>query len=282
MVVAGAHFAADLAERAPVATPYPVWYDVAAQTKSRRLTVAFRAVLAIPHLFVLSVLGPIAYLVTIVGWLSIVFSARYDASLASFPLMYLRWLARVYGYIALLRDEYPPFGSGSYPVLFEVSYQDRRSRLRTFFRLPLLLPQYVVLYFLFVVWSAAVALAWFAILLSGAYPEGLRRLVVGLTRWLLRVFAYALLLRDEYPPFSLALDERLPAWLLASAPPYVPALEPLPSTPAYVESEVPAPSEPAEAGETTGFFAFPPSRGPAPSTTPEPDSPEPPSESPSE
>jgi Domain of unknown function (DUF4389) len=239
-------------------------------------------VLAIPHLIVLSVLGPIAYLVTIVGWLSIVFSARYDASLASFPLMYLRWLARVYGYVALLRDEYPPFGSGAYPVLFEVSYQVRRSRLRTFFRLLLLLPQICVLYVLLVAWYAGVALAWFAILLSGAYPEGLRRLVVGLTRWLLRVFAYALLLRDEYPPFSLALDERLPAWLVASAPASVPGPELSPSAPAYVEPEVPALSEPEEGGETTGFFAFPPLRRPAFGTTPESESPRPPPEPPPE
>jgi len=48
-----------------------------------------------------------------------------------------------------------------------------------------------------------VAIAWFAILLTGRYPKGLFDFVVGVGRWALRVQAYALLLvTDRYPPFS--------------------------------------------------------------------------------
>ena len=43
--------------------------------------------------------------------------ARY-AKLAAF---YLRWRVRAVAYTALLRDEYPPFGDGPYPVELELS-----------------------------------------------------------------------------------------------------------------------------------------------------------------
>jgi hypothetical protein len=63
--------------------------------------------------------------------------------------------------------------------------------------------------------AAVVALiAWFAILFTGRYPEGLRGLAELYLRWRVRAVAYTTLLRDEYPPFgdgpypaSLELDQ---------------------------------------------------------------------------
>jgi Domain of unknown function (DUF4389) len=50
-----------------------------------------------------------------------------------------------------------------------------------------------------------VIVAWFAILFTGRYPQGIHDFVVGVLRWALRVAAYAfLLVTDRYPPFSLA------------------------------------------------------------------------------
>jgi hypothetical protein len=49
-----------------------------------------------------------------------------------------------------------------------------------------------------------VVIAWFAILFTGRYPRGLFDFVVGVSRWGLRVGAYAFLLTtDQYPLFSL-------------------------------------------------------------------------------
>lgn len=50
-----------------------------------------------------------------------------------------------------------------------------------------------------------IVLAWFAILFTGDYPRPIFDYIVGLTRWSVRVQAYAMLMvTDNYPPFSMA------------------------------------------------------------------------------
>jgi hypothetical protein len=67
----------------------------------------------------------------------------------------------------------------------------------------LAIPHCVVLFFFFMAAFVAVVIAWFAILFTGRYPRGLFDYVVGVSRWALRVEAYAVLMvTDEYPPFS--------------------------------------------------------------------------------
>ena len=51
-------------------------------------------------------------------------------------------------------------------------------------------------------WLITAVISWFAILFTGAYPQGLYKFAVGVLRWYIRVEAYMLLLVDEYPLFS--------------------------------------------------------------------------------
>jgi hypothetical protein len=195
---------------APPSTDYPVRYDVPAADRQSRWKVALRLFLALPHLIALYFCLYLAELITVVAWLIGVFSGNYEPGLAALPIACLRWEARVLTYVGLLRDEYPSFTGAAYPMRFDVTLQTRQSRASIFFRGLLVLPHIIVLYVLWTVWLASVALAWFALLISGRYPEGLRRLVMGLNRWTLRVVAYTLLLRGDYPPFSLGIGEQAP------------------------------------------------------------------------
>ena len=66
------------------------------------------------------------------------------------------------------------------------------------------IPHYIVLFFLWIAVIVCVIIAWFAILFTGRYPRGLFDFIVGVSRWSLRVEAYAVLLTtDIYPPFVL-------------------------------------------------------------------------------
>ncbi|RPJ82574.1 MAG: DUF4389 domain-containing protein [Acidobacteria bacterium] len=212
---------------------YPVQIDVDPQRAGRnRLTVGFRVILAFPHLILVGapgfglglynetrspdgsaghsgslgsngVLGIVAVVAAIISWFAIVFTGRQPRGLWDLTRFYMRWRANAVAYTALLRDEYPPFGVGPYPVTYDVQYPERRDRLTVGLRLILAIPHVVVLVFLDIAWFVTAVVAWLAILFTGEYPDGLYRFGIGVMRWTLRVETYVLLMRDEYPPFSL-------------------------------------------------------------------------------
>ena len=71
------------------------------------------------------------------------------------------------------------------------------------FRIILAIPQLIVVSILGIIASIVHLVAFFAVLITGHWPESLRNFVVGFMRWGLRVNAYTSLLTDEYPPFRL-------------------------------------------------------------------------------
>jgi hypothetical protein len=116
----------------------------------------------------------------------------------------LRWSIRVDVYTNLMRDEYPPFGTGGdYPVRLEVEYPEQLSRWKIFVKGLMAIPHIIILYGYGILASAITFVAFFVILFTGRYPKALFDLVAGYYRWNNRMYAYVLLLTDEYPPFSL-------------------------------------------------------------------------------
>ena len=89
---------------------YPATLDLApAPTNRNRLSVAFRLILAIPHLIVIPFLGIAWGFTTMVAWFAILFTGRFPAGLYHFGVGVLQWNIRVEAYVLLLHDEYPPF-----------------------------------------------------------------------------------------------------------------------------------------------------------------------------
>ncbi len=190
-----------------------------------RLTCAFRLILAIPHLMLVGgpvalgvtiglhdglhlgggggVLGVVAGVASMIAWFAIVFIGVHPRGLWELPAFYLRWRVRAIAYASLLRDEYPPFGDADYPAHADIAEPSgRRNRLTVAFRVFLLVPHFIVLWILGVIWCVTTIVAWFAILFTGRYPRALYGYGVGVLRWGVRVEAYLLLLHDEYPPFD--------------------------------------------------------------------------------
>ena len=200
---------------------YPVSFDVQPQLTDRnRATTFFRLILGVPHILIVGgftsvgfgvgglrgsgALAAAAFTMAVVAWFSIVFTGQHPRGLWDFTDYYMRWLVRATAYLALLRDDYPPFGDGPYPTSFQVAYPtEQRDRWSVGLRFIYVIPHAVVLFFLNIALFLTSVIAWFAILFTGRYPEGLYRFAVGVLRWNVRVQAYALLMRDEYPPFRL-------------------------------------------------------------------------------
>jgi hypothetical protein len=89
----------------------------------------------------------------------------------------------------------------AYPATFEADYAERHSRLTSFFRLILVIPLAIVLWLYGILATIAIVIAWFAIVITGRYPQALYEFVAGFNRALARITAYAALVCDPYPPF---------------------------------------------------------------------------------
>src|SRR5437868_4839269 len=200
---------------------YPVQFDVDFPSRPLdRLTTAFRLLLAIPIVVLITmltgetlrdndhtdtiVIGGAAVCLPLV--LMLVFRQKYPRWWFDWNLNLLRFSNRVTVYLALLNDRYPSTNEDQ-TVHLDFAYPDARQLNRW---LPLVkwflaIPHYIVLLFLSLGAVIAVMAAWFAILVSGRYPRGLFDFVVGVLRWTNRVNGYAItLVTDEYPPFRLS------------------------------------------------------------------------------
>jgi hypothetical protein len=105
-----------------------------------------------------------------------------------------------------------------YPVAYEADYVEQRSRLSTFFRLILAIPWFVVSIFWGLVGLVCAVIAWFAILFTGRYPEGLYKGVSMALRFGTRMNGFALLMTDAFPAFGGEEDPEYPVRLRIGAP----------------------------------------------------------------
>ena len=138
--------------------------------------------------------------------LMILFRRLYPRWWFEFAREMTRFEARVSAYAGLLTDRYPSTVDEQ-SVHLEIDYPNVETDLNRWYPLIkwlLAIPHYFVLLLLSVASFFALIMAWFAILVTGRYPRGLFNFNVGVSRWWLRVRAYAfLLVTDRYPPFSL-------------------------------------------------------------------------------
>jgi Domain of unknown function (DUF4389) len=194
-----------------ISSAYPVDLQLDAPLKVARWRVIVNPILAIPHFIVAYALFVVAELLVVIGWFAVLFTGKLPDFVFNFASMTLRYFWRTVSYQYWMREPYPPFDFDQSagddgldpPTRFIVQPVDGpRNRLTVFFRGLLVIPHYIALLFVGIAAYVAIIIGWFAVLITGSWPEGLRNFLVGVQRWGMRVGAYLLLLTDEYPPFS--------------------------------------------------------------------------------
>ena len=212
--------------------PYPVTLEGEFDPAVSRWLWLVKWLLLIPHLIVLAFLWIAAAVIWLIALFAILFTGRYPRGLFDFELGVLRWTWRVlfYSYSALGTDRYPPFSLNEepdYPARLDVEYPEQLSRGLVLVKWWLLvIPQALVVGIFEGGWGwgwrseeahwvanvgligVLVLIAAVMLLFVGRYPRDIFNLVMGLNRWVYRVAAYVLLMRDEYPPFRLDMGPR--------------------------------------------------------------------------
>ena len=106
----------------------------------------------------------------------------------------------------------------SYPVTYDQHPPEERNRLTVFFRYFCAIPHFVVGGVIGIGVFFALLIAWFALLFTGRYPQGLYDFVSGWVRFQTRVIAYATLVVDQYPPFGLGEEPDYPIQVRIAPP----------------------------------------------------------------
>jgi hypothetical protein len=194
----------------PAAGAEPVQLDFDAPLEMARWRPFFSWLVAIPHFILLFVYGIVAFVFAVVAFFSVLFTGSIPSGVHTFIVKVLRYGFRVSAYVYWMSPDYPSFGlaggdddPGDAPIRVSISRADELKRLGPLYKWILAIPHFVVLYFVGIGMSIVLLISAFMVLFTGRWSEGMRNFVVGVQRWQTRVNAY-LLLRDEYPPFSLS------------------------------------------------------------------------------
>jgi uncharacterized protein DUF4389 len=205
----------------------PVTLSVDDDLHRRRLTVFFRVLLAIPHFLWFLGWSFLVAVASVVGWLVTLIVGQLPDGLHRFFCAYIRYSTHLFAYFFLVANPYPGFlgEAGSYPVDVELPPRAPQSRLRVLVRIVLAIPALIL--------STALAgyvfsgsstitinhkrtksgaggsatgliavvgfLGWFASLITGRMPSGLRDAGGYTVGYRAQALAYLLLVTERYP-----------------------------------------------------------------------------------
>ncbi|HXY81487.1 MAG TPA: DUF4389 domain-containing protein [Gaiellaceae bacterium] len=187
-----------------------------------RLTVFLRLLLAIPHLIWLFLWTLLTILLAVVTWAATLVRGRPPAGLHRFMCSYVRYQVHLSSYLALAANPYPPFNGeeGTYTIDVRLPEPAAQARWKTLVRIFLALPALLLssafggsggVRFLYgshrssslggggALVGACAILGWFASLVRGRMPKGLRDAGAYGIGYSAQVAAYLLFVTDRYP-----------------------------------------------------------------------------------
>ncbi|MBN8867435.1 MAG: DUF4389 domain-containing protein [Solirubrobacterales bacterium] len=220
---------------------YPVTYEADYLRERNRWSTFFRLIVAIPWLIVQYVYSIAQLVIVVVAWFAILILGRFPDGMYNFVGGVLRFNMRVNGFVYLQTDAWPPFGIGEdpgYPI--RVNFYPpagRQSRVKTLFRIILLIPIAVLSYAMSFALMGVTLISWLTIVFRGYQPAAIHNALAYLMGWSTRTSAYAALMRDEYPP----VGDETPVEIDPPAEALAPGYDPTPIDPAPTSEEQPPP-----------------------------------------
>jgi Domain of unknown function (DUF4389) len=204
---------------------YAVDLEVPEVRRQNRWKTGFRAILAIPTLFLASAMGgsslqtsygsygSLGVIATcaFLGWFVCMARARMPRGLRDLLVYGIWYTAQANAYILLVTDKYPDsdplrpdYGAAApdHPVRITNDDDLRRSRLTVFFRLFLWLPHLVFLILWGIVVFFTVLANWFVTLFAGRPASSLHRFNAAYLRYLTHTYAFLNLVANPFPGFT--------------------------------------------------------------------------------
>jgi hypothetical protein len=213
---------------------HPVRLLVEDDLLRNRLTVFFRLLLGIPHYIWITLWTIVTILAAIANWFATLAVGRPPASLHRFLCAYVRYTVHVNAYLHLVANPYPGFTGreGEYPVDVRLPAEPQsQARWKTLIRIILAVPSFVLAAFLGgatgptlnffffggssrrgnggatgggggfggLLTAVCAFFGWFASLVLGRMPQGLRDAGAFGVGYGAQVLAYLLLITDRYP-----------------------------------------------------------------------------------
>ena len=203
---------------------HPVRLEIKDDLRRSRLTVGFRLLLAIPHFIWFALWTIVMVAAAIIGWFAALVLGRLPGSLHRFLSAYIRYSTHLYAYIAIVANPYPDFTGefGKYPVDLHLPDPEAQARWRILLRLILALPALAITAVLgggggfsgstsgrssntsasgsaTGLLAFVAVLGWFASLVTGRMPRGLRDAGLYGVGYRAQALAYLLLVTPRYP-----------------------------------------------------------------------------------
>jgi Domain of unknown function (DUF4389) len=205
-------------------------YDVEYSESRNRLTVAFRLILAIPHLLIAGVWRYLVEILAVVQWFIVLFTGKRNEGIWNLQHSWLAYYSRVIGYVDLLFDPYPPFASaaGPAPVRSAMAFDESANRLTCALRIIWAIPAIVVGVFVGIGGVVVILISWFAIVITGKQSRGMWDFVLKVARYTMLLESYIWLMTDTYPKFG---EGAMAAGVSTSPPPPPPPASFIPPPP---------------------------------------------------
>ncbi len=165
--------------------------------------------IAIPHIFVLMFVSIWYTILEFFKFWVVLFTGHVPESTYEFQKKVLQWQTRLSSVMINMRDGYPAIGPGGTDPDATVEFENPESVSRGLVLVRALfggiyvgIPHGFLLSIMGIGVSVVSFIAWWAVLFTGEYPEGMFNFIVRYQRWSLRVSLYLSYYTDDYPPFN--------------------------------------------------------------------------------